>query len=96
MSRPKNLSIKIPIALLFPSAAGWTQGFQELTMVRFSGITWIFLRWLSREKYFLRKNDRVKNIGKSALDPTWTKDVKTKGKKLLLLSEGMLMYLKEA
>ncbi len=51
---------------------------------------------IAQREIFFEKNDRVKNIGKSALDSTWTKDVKTEGKKLLLLSEGMLMYLKEA
>jgi len=41
------------------------------------------------------ENSRVKNIAKSALDHTWTSDVKTDGKKLLIISEGMMMYLNE-
>lgn len=47
-----------------------------------------------RERFFA-PNEREKNIPKSALDPTWPEDVKTNGKKLLIISEGMMMYLKE-
>lgn len=47
-----------------------------------------------RERFF-EPNDREINIAKSALDPTWPEDVKTNGKKLLIISEGMMMYLKE-
>ncbi|MDD3393515.1 MAG: class I SAM-dependent methyltransferase [Anaerotignum sp.] len=50
---------------------------------------------IAQRELFFEKNERVKNIGKSALDATWTQDVKTDGKKLLIISEGMLMYLKE-
>lgn len=50
---------------------------------------------IEERKLFFEENSRVKDIAKSALDPTWTKDVETNGKKLLILSEGMLMYLKE-
>jgi O-methyltransferase involved in polyketide biosynthesis len=48
----------------------------------------------SRERFFA-PNEREINIAKSALDPSWPKDVNTNGKKLLILSEGMMMYLKE-
>ena len=41
---------------------------------------------------FFEENDRVKNIEKSALDRTWTKEIDTKGEELLIISEGMIMY----
>lgn len=47
-----------------------------------------------REQYVV-PNERETNIPKSALDSSWPEDVKTDGKKLLILSEGMMMYLKE-
>ncbi|WP_027400483.1 class I SAM-dependent methyltransferase [Anaerovorax odorimutans] len=50
---------------------------------------------IEQRKLFFKENPRVKNIAKSALDPTWPNDVKTNGKKLLLISEGVLMYFKE-
>ena len=43
-------------------------------------------------KKFFEENDRVKNIEKSALDRTWTKEIDTKGEELLIISEGMIMY----
>lgn len=50
---------------------------------------------IAQRELFFEANDRVKNISKSALDPTWPQEVKTDGKRLLIISEGMLMYLKE-
>lgn len=51
---------------------------------------------IKQRELFFEAHDRVKDIAKSALDPTWPKDVKTDGKKLLIISEGMLMYLEES
>lgn len=51
---------------------------------------------IAQRKLFFEENDRVSNIPKSALDITWPKDINTDGKKLLIISEGMLMYLKES
>ena len=45
-----------------------------------------------RSKFF-EPNDRVKMIPKSLLDESWVKEVDTKGEKLLIISEGVLMYL---
>ncbi len=50
---------------------------------------------IAQRELFFAPNERVKNISKSALDPAWTKEVVPNGRKLLILSEGMLMYLKE-
>ena len=47
---------------------------------------------ISLRKKFFEENDRVKNIEKSALDRTWTKEIDTKGEELLIISEGMIMY----
>lgn len=44
-------------------------------------------------KKFFDESDRVKFIPKSALDSDWTKEINTGGKKLLIVSEGMIMYL---
>lgn len=70
---------------------------------RFSRIDNGKIRWynldfpevIEQRELFFEPNDRVTNIAKSALDPTWPQDVKTNGKKLLILSEGMMMYLTE-
>ncbi len=51
---------------------------------------------IAQRKLFFEVHERVKDIAKSALDPTWTKDIEVKGKQLLIISEGMLMYLKES
>jgi len=42
---------------------------------------------------FFEPNERVKMIPKSLLDESWVKEVDTKGEKLLIISEGVLMYL---
>ena len=47
---------------------------------------------INLRKKFFEENDRVKNIEKSALDRTWTKEIDTKGEELLIISEGMIMY----
>lgn len=44
-------------------------------------------------KKFFEENDRVKFIPKSALDPSWTDEIKTDGEELLIVAEGMIMYL---
>ena len=70
---------------------------------RFSRIDNGTIRWynldfpevIAQRERFFTPNDREINIAKSALDPTWPNDVKTNGKKLLIISEGMMMYLKE-
>lgn len=44
-------------------------------------------------KKFFEENERVKFIPKSALDSSWVKEINTKGEKLLIISEGVIMYL---
>lgn len=50
---------------------------------------------IEQRKQFFEEHPRVQNIPKSALDPSWTQAVKTNGQPLLIISEGMLMYLHE-
>ena len=47
-------------------------------------------------KQLFEGNPRVHCIAKSALDPSWTQDVETDGRPLLIVSEGVLMYLDES
>ncbi|MGP1568595.1 MAG: class I SAM-dependent methyltransferase [Peptoanaerobacter stomatis] len=61
-------------------------------------ITWYNLDFpevIEKRNLLFEKNSRVIDIPKSALDESWGKDIKTNGKPLLILSEGVLMYLKE-
>lgn len=61
-------------------------------------ITWYnvdFDEVIALRENLIPAHDRVINIRKSALDPDWTKQVETGGKDLLILSEGVLMYLSE-
>lgn len=44
-------------------------------------------------KKFFEENERVKFIAKSALDESWTKEIRAEGKKLLIIAEGVVMYL---
>lgn len=46
-------------------------------------------------KSFFEDNERVFNIPKSATDRTWTEDIFINGEPLLIVSEGVLMYLQE-
>ena len=50
---------------------------------------------IEKRKLFFEPNERVTDIAKSAFDSTWTKDIKLEGKKLLIISEGVLMYFEE-
>ena len=50
---------------------------------------------IEQRKLFFEKNERVIDISKSAFDSTWPKDVEVDGKKLLIVSEGVLMYFVE-
>ncbi len=47
---------------------------------------------IEKRKLFFKSNERVTDIAKSAFDSAWTKDIKLDGKKLLIISEGVLMY----
>lgn len=61
-------------------------------------ITWYNLDFpdvMDMRKLFFNEHERVINIAKSALDKSWTKEVKNNGEPLLIISEGVLMYLKE-
>lgn len=50
---------------------------------------------IEMRKNFFKENKRVVNIAKSALDRTWTDDLIKNSEPLLIVSEGVLMYLKE-
>lgn len=62
-------------------------------------ITWVnvdFPEVMEIRKAFFEENSRVTDIGCSALDPAWTQQVNSTGEPLLIVSEGVLMYLTEA
>ena len=50
---------------------------------------------IEKRKLFFEPNERVTDIAKSAFDSAWTKDIKLEGEKLLIISEGVLMYFEE-
>ena len=50
---------------------------------------------IEKRKLFFEPNERVTDIAKSAFDSAWTKNVELEGKKLLIISEGVLMYFEE-
>ncbi len=50
---------------------------------------------IAQRGLFFEAHPRVTDIPKSALDPDWTQAVKINGRPLLIISEGMLMYLHE-
>ena len=50
---------------------------------------------IEKRKLFFEPNERVTDIAKSAFDSAWVKDIKLEGKKLLIISEGVLMYFEE-
>ncbi len=63
------------------------------------GIWWYNLDFpevIAQRKLFFEDHPRVTDIAKSALDPSWTQAVQTNGRPLLVISEGMLMYLRES
>lgn len=47
-------------------------------------------------KQFLAESERVTCISGSAFDPSWTEKVEREGRRLLILSEGVMMYWEEA
>lgn len=51
---------------------------------------------IEKRKLFFDENERVTNIPKSALDSSWTEDIKAEGKEVLIISEGVLMYFEES
>ena len=67
----------------------------RLTRVDNGKIHWYdvdFPEVIELRRKFFEENERVKFIAKSALDRSWTKEVDTKGEKLLIISEGVIMY----
>lgn len=62
------------------------------------GITWYNLDFpevMELRKNFFEENPRVVNIAKSALDKEWTGEIRQNGEPILIISEGVFMYLKE-
>lgn len=51
-----------------------------------------FLPVIQAREKLLGKHARVENIAMSALDPAWPDKVNHKNRKVLIISEGMLMY----
>lgn len=45
---------------------------------------------------FFEENERVFNISKSVFDENWVQEINLKNKKVLIISEGVLMYFDEA
>lgn len=47
------------------------------------------------KKSFIEEKDRYRMIGKSILDNSWLDDVETTGRPVIVIAEGLLMYLDE-
>ncbi len=86
---------KNPDCIIVSIGAGLDTRFERIDNGK---ITWYNLDFpsvIEQRKLFFKENLRVKNIPKSALDPSWAKDIEINEKKLLLISEGVLMYFSE-
>ena len=51
---------------------------------------------IEKRRFLLPDSPRSISIGKSALDASWPQDIEWQGKKLLIISEGVLMYMEES
>ncbi len=91
----RKFIIKNPDCVIVSVGCGLDTRFSRVDNGKIQWYNLDFPEVIEQRKLFFEENDRVKDIAKSALDPTWTVDVKTNGKKVLIISEGMLMYLKE-
>ncbi|MFR3728212.1 class I SAM-dependent methyltransferase [Lacrimispora sp.] len=86
---------KYPDCVIVSVGCGLDTRFSRVDNGRIQWYNLDFPEVIAQREVFFEPNERVKNIPKSALDPTWPSAVKTNGKKLLILSEGMMMYLRE-
>lgn len=86
---------KHPDCVIVSVGCGLDTRFSRVDNGRIQWYNLDFPEVIAQREVFFEPNERVKNIPKSALNPTWPSDVKTNGKRLLIFSEGMMMYLKE-
>lgn len=91
----KKFISKNPDCVIVSVGCGLDTRFSRIDNDKIQWYNLDFPEVIEQRELFFEENERVKNIAKSALDPTWTIDVKANGKKLLIISEGMLMYFKE-
>lgn len=54
-----------------------------------------FAEVMDLRKKLIEEGDKVHNIAKSALDPTWIQEVKNRDRETIIILEGILMYLTE-
>lgn len=93
-SAMKNYIEKYPDAVCISIGCGFDNRFERVDNGK---IRWYDLDLpdvINARKSFFDERERVKLIGKSALDKSWTDEVE-KGDTTIILIEGMLMYLYE-
>lgn len=91
----KKFISKNPESVIVSVGSGLDTRFNRIDNGKIEWYNLDFPEVIEKRKLFFSENERVKNISKSALDPTWPEDVKVNGKKLLIISEGVLMYFDE-
>ncbi|MDO4711410.1 MAG: class I SAM-dependent methyltransferase [Peptostreptococcaceae bacterium] len=90
----KKFIQKYPDAHIVSIGSGLDTRFDRLDNGKIHWYDIDFPEVIEIRRKLLPENARVKFIGRSALDESWTNEIDCKGKKLLIISEGMIMYLK--
>ncbi len=99
LARAKTMDIEIqkfiqahPDAHIVSIGSGLDTRFHRLDNGKIHWYDLDFPEVIEVRKKFFQESERVKFISKSALDETWTREIDLQGKKLLIISEGVIMY----
>ena len=86
---------KYPNAKIVSLGCGLDTRFERVDNGQIEWYNLDFPEVMEKRKLFFEENPRVINLPFSALDEIWTKEIKSDDRELLILSEGVLMYLTE-
>ena len=86
---------KHPYAKIVSIGCGFDSRFERIDNGKIEWYNLDFPEVIELRKRLFDEHERVINIASSALNPAWTKEVKKDNRPLLIVSEGVLMYLSE-
>lgn len=86
---------KYPNAVIISIGCGLDTRFYRVDNGKINWYNLDLLEVIEIRKLFFEENERVFNISKSVFDETWTQEVNLQDRKVLIISEGVLMYFDE-
>lgn len=91
----QSFIMKNPDCVVIYIGCGFDTRFERIDNGKIQWYNLDFPEVIQKRRLFFDENERVINISKSALDPSWIENIRIDGKEVLIISEGVLMYFEE-